>query len=267
MFKEFEKEAIEVIKKIYGNISSASMLYLIRKRVLGGKDFGLESAIKEIKRGLLDNQYHFYKNPKTPLLLFEKNLLIKKDTLTLKANRFKQIHIKTPLEPIGFLVIPNYDLIYEFEDNIENYILDKTEEKRNKLNAIIESQHLRILSNGTSQLKYEDKWLTFCEINLKQNEKGVITSNSGKLLYYLVKRKKNSESASNFSINSITEELEFSEKEMQNTIDTLKSSIRKKLQETKGEEKVRIYRERNNKTLVFINLAQNKDQIQQTRPL
>lgn len=256
MIKESQKEAKEIIEKIYEVSPPIRRYFLLRKRSEGLKDSGLKKALVEISKGLRTQDYSFYNDPQTPLLLFEKELLIKKSTLTF-SNKLKRLKLHSTPEPLGFEVEPNFDVINKYREYLLHYLLGEEESSKIPLYPIVESKCLKMLSNGYASIKTKDDWKLFADINLEIDENGEISSNTGNLLYYLINQKKLTEDAYLFSHDSIKESLDFTENEYQNAIGSLRSAIKKQSKTTGETPKVKISRKRGTNYLVFANTEQN----------
>lgn len=256
MLKEFQRESKEIVEKIYEISPPLKIFYLIRQRERGLADISIQEAVSSLTQGLRDFEYAFYNDIQTPELLFDKELAIKKNVLTLN-NRMKQVKFKSKPQPFAFEVEPNHDVINQNKDNLLEYLLKKEYPTALQLVPIIESRFLKILPSGSAYIKYEDKWLTFAEIDLRIEEEEV-TSNTGRLLVHLIKMKKLNESSYKYSRETIMDVLNFNEKDYQTTVDSIRSAISKVLTTTGEKEKVKLYRERGSKQLVFPNISQNK---------
>jgi hypothetical protein len=266
MLKRFEEESINIIKRIYKDIDNIQILYLVRDRPVGGSDLGLKSSKQKLIKGLRDHEYHYYKSTKTPKLLFVKKLLIKKETYS-PNTEFPGIKIKTKPLPFAYKVEPNKELIQKVIDQLDRYLLGEYDDPTKLSEPIQKSERLQLLRSGEAFILYKDNWLKFCDIDLVMNEENEITSNIGKLLNALIKRKKIDESSCLYSEESIAEELNLASKELDNAINHLRRRIRDQEIDSMSEEhKVDVRKPRNSKNIRFINIVQDKDKFEELNP-
>lgn len=266
MLKRFEEESINIIREIYKDIDEIQILYLIRNRSLGGSDLGLNTSKQKLVKGLRDFEYHYYKSIKTPKLLLDKKLLTKKDTF-FPLTDFPGIKIKTEPKPFAYEVTPNKEIIKQVIDNLEGYLLGTYNCSVELSEPIQKSKYLQLLRTGEALLFYEDRWVKFCDLELELDEDNRITTNAGKLLSTLIGKKKVDETSCLFSQEYIKEELNLSNKELDNSINHLRRCIKKqRIKSMSPDHKVDIRKPRNSKNVCFINIVQDKDKILEINP-
>jgi hypothetical protein len=169
----------------------------------------------------------------------------------------EQIKPSSKPQPLGFEVEPNYDVINKHKDRLLEYIVGEEPLSKINLEPIVQSKSLKILANGSASIKLKNEWSEFAVIDLKI-KRNVITSNTGKLLVYLIEQKKLNERPYKYSKDSIKKDLEFNDSDYNIAIDSIRSAIKKKLKETGETKKVRLYRERGTDHLVFANITQEE---------
>lgn len=257
MLKEFQRESKEIIEKIYEITPPLKLFYLIRKRGKGLKDVFLPDAIESATKGLRDFEYAFYNDIQTPELLFNKNLLIQKNILTINIPQNSVIKKYKP-EPLGYVVEPNYDEINIHGNNLLDYLSNQDSPNKIMLKPLIQSLYLRLLPDGTAQVKYNDDWYKFAAIDLEIKD-SKISSGTGKLLNHLIGMKKLNEETYKYSKDAIKTDIEIDDRALQTTIDTIRSAIKKVNEKTGESKKVDLYRERGTKQIVFVNISQEED--------
>jgi hypothetical protein len=262
VLKEHQIESKALIIKIYRFIPRIKIFYLVRNRPEGLRDLGIEDAIKNFSKGLKEYEYFTYKNPETPTLLFDKGLLIQTNVFYLSP-QFKQIKVFPKNTPFVYEVKPNIDIINKYIDSIEMYLTGELEQTEINLEPLVESKYLRLLPTGSCQIKINDKWSSFCDVELNIDSKGKITSNTGKLIFFLIEQKRNNEGATTFGKDYVMESLGISsESEYKNAIGGIQRNIREKKQRDKAFDKVLLAQEKYVKSLEFLNIVQDKEKIE-----
>lgn len=133
---------------------------------------------------------------------------------------------------------------------------DIDQPKKVQLKPLIASQYLKLLPDGSGEIKLNKSWTTFAKLKLKIS-KGLITTNSGKLLFTLINLKREFPGASSFSFNMICNESKISSTKLKTAVEALQRSIRNH----KAEELIVIKYDSEYKKVVLLHLPINRDDI------